>query len=698
MKFTKFLTSIGLLITLGTVGLCSHLATDNSDYMYLVSNQRNSQPSDPTAQNEELITKLKKVFGKKSKESQGDATTSPGSGVNLLLIAKMNNGYAKELLNLYKDLQEGKITNKDTNFVEVSTLLGMQVNETGTYDGTLAKSYLPYVNKKVVWQTQYKGLTASQMTVKGFGDKEWQALGGGLCSWLSEGVDSAADRTPWCMQGSNITLAKSTINGVSNSKRKKAEQHYLPDNIASLNRRFNNFIKNQHIDATSLTSEENSILAASIHNRGEGGVMQCAYGFGYNPNGGSSSKKASRVLKNNSNSLGTALNNPASLLSGYMSNSKANLSSLTSSEYGRLIFAAIAAHSNNWFFSQDAYNYLSKHSTSFTSVWNKLYPSENVSSAKTLAQVKSRVSNLNIAIKKISGESLTSSQTKEIYETSSDYDDSNYNGMRGWGSVYCVVNKKIKYADGKNHTLVSCYDLVGGGYLVSACMMGKYVYAKMLKVSGVGIDPTNPKTYLNDLAKSDTYVPGGNNNSTNGSSSTNSKVTTWLSQLGLESNTLTPKQISLMEGIYGRLGTPYKACRHSKGCDGYCYDSNNPSHLDAATFVWRSFYDADMKINALSCSDLVRDGHFSRVAWKNRKPGDVLVTYGEKKTHAMFYLKDKGNTLTVAEALAGKESKVTDLARGTTIYSDKSGNKNTVHYGKKGGKKYVLLRYNGITN
>ena len=229
--------------------------------------------------------------------------------------------------------------------------------------------------------------------------------------------------------------------------------------------------------------------------------------------------------------------------------------------------------------------------------------------------------------------------------------------------------------------------------------MGKYVYAKMLKVSGVGIDPTNPKTYLNDLTKSGTYVPGGTNNGgSTGSSSTNAKVNVWLSQQGIEISSLAPKQISLMEGIYSLLGTPYKACRHSKGCDGYCYDSNNPSHLDAATFIWRSFKDSDMRISALTCSALLSDGHFSRVSWKDRKPGDVLVTFGERKSHAMFYLKDKGNTLTVVEAIAGKESKVTDLSRGTTIYTNKSGSKNTVHYGKKGGKKYVLLRYNSITN
>lgn len=699
MKFTKFLAGIGIVCTLGVVGICSHLATDSTDYMYLIANQNSYNPSNAFVQNNEMITKLKKIFGKKTTESEGDGNTSSGSGVNLLLIAKMNDGYAKELLNLYKDLQEGHITTKDSNYVEVSTLLGMQVNETGTYDGTLAKSYLPYKNKKVVWKQSYKGLTPEQMTVRGFGNKEWQSIEGGLCSWLSEGVDSASDRTPWCMQGANVTLAKSTINGVSNASRKKAEQHYLPDNIASLNRRFNNFIKQYKVDSSSLTSEASSILAASIHNRGEGGVLQCAFGFAYNPNGGNSSKKASKVLKNDKNSLGVALNNPTSLLSGYMSNSKANMASLTSSEYGRLIFAAIAAHSNNWFFSQDAYNYLSRHSSSFTGVWNKLYPSENVSSSKALVQVKSHVSNLNTAIKKISGESLTSTQTKTIYETSSDYDDSPYNQQRGWGSVYCVVNKKIKYADGNNHTLVSCYDLVGGGYLVSACMMGKYVYAKMLKISGVGIDPTNPKTYLNDLAKSDTYVPGGTSNgNSNGSSSTNAKVNTWLSQQGVEVSTLAPKQISLMEGIYGLLGTPYKSCRHSKGCDGYCYDSNNPSHLDAATFIWRSFRDADMRINSLTCNALLSDGHFSRVAWKDRKPGDVLVTFGEKKPHAMFYLKDKGNTLTVVEAIAGKESKVTDLARGTSIYSSKNGSKNLVHYGSKGGKKYVLLRYNGIAN
>lgn len=134
--------------------------------------------------------------------------------------------------------------------------------------------------------------------------------------------------------------------------------------------------------------------------------------------------------------------------------------------------------------------------------------------------------------------------------------------------------------------------------------MGKYVYAKMLKVSGVGIDPTNPATYLNNLAKSGTYVPGGSNSSSNnGSSSTNSKVNTWLSQQGIEVSTLAPKQVSLMEGIYGRLGTPYKACRHSKGCDGYCYDSNNPSHLDAATFIWRSFYDRNYKVDFIRMLD-----------------------------------------------------------------------------------------------
>ena len=689
LKFSKMLATVSFIFVIGIGGICGYLAADSSDYLYLITNNNVNR----TEQDEETIHKLKKIYSANS-DNSSSTSDNTGSGVNLMLIAKMNDGYAKEMLTLYKDLQEGKITENDQTFVEVSTLLGMQTNETGTYDGTLPKTYLPYVNKKVVWNTEYKSLSSSQMTIRGFGDKEWEALGGGLCSWLSEGVDSASDRTPWCMQGSMITLAKSTINSESNAGRKKAEQHYIPDNIASINRRLNNFIKTYKVDSTTLSEEASSILAANIHNRGEGGVLMCSFGLSYNPYGGTSSTKAAKVLKNNNYNLGVGLNNVTSLLSDYMANSNANLSKLTSSEYGRIIFSAIAAHSNNWFFSQDAYNYLNGKKSKFTEVWNTLYPNENITSEKAMEIVKQKVSDLSVAIKQISGENLTSTQTKNIYNTANDYSDCSYAHGKGWGVIYCVVNSKIKYADNKNHTLVSAYDMVGGGYLVSACMIGKYVYAKMLKVSGVGIDPTNPKTYLNDLTSNnqDTYIPGGNKTSSPIASS-DTKVSAWLSQIGLSYSNLVSKQVSLFEGIYGRLGTPYKSCRHGKTCDGYCYDSTNPTHLDAATFIWRSFYDADMQINATSCEDLLNDSNFKRIAWKDRKPGDVLVTLNEEKSHAMFYIKDKGDVLTVAEAKSGKESKVTSLTRGTTIYTSATGTKKSIHYGANGGKKYVLLRY-----
>lgn len=692
MRIKKFLFSTFTALFLGVVSLVGWIAADSSSYLYLATSQGNSSSLEAALQEQsQVTTKLKKVNGKKTKKESTTNTTvsSSGSGVNLLLIAKMNEGYAKELLNLYADLQQGKITSKDTNFIEVSTLLGMQTNETGTYDGTLPKTYLPYKNGKVVWNKKYKSLSAKQMTVRGFGKKEWSVIGGGLCSWLSEGVDSPLDRTPWCMQGSMVTLAKSTINGSTNKGRSGSDSHYIPDNLASLNKRLNRFIKTYKVDADSLTEEESSILAANIHNRGEGGVLQCAFGFAYNKNGGSSSKKASKVLKNNNYDLGVGLNNVTSLLSNYMANSDASLSSITGSEYGRVIFAVIAAHSDNWFFGQDTYNYLSGKKSLVVKVWKVLYPNEKVTSKSALAQIKKKVKNLSTAIKEISGEELTSAQTSNIYNTASDYSDGSYARERGWGTVYCVVNKKIKYADGKKHTLVSAYDLVGGGYLVSGCMVGKYVYAKILKVSGVGVDPTNPDTYLNSLKGKDTYTPSG-------SSTTDSEIASWLSEIGVNSKKLSAKRVTLLESVHGRLGIPYKSCRHSKSCDGYCYDSSNPSHLDAATFVWRCFYDSGNKISSTTCKKLLEDKSFSRVAWKDRKPGDVLVTLGEKEAHAMFYIKDSGNSLTVAEAISGKETKVTKLVRGTTIYTDQSGTKSSTHFGKSGGKKYVLLRHNAI--
>lgn len=689
-RFSKILMIIASVVIIGFGSICGMLASDSSSYLFLMANNQNYVNKD--AQPSEIIKILKRIYGTGAEESTGSAE-GHGSGVNLMLIAEMNENYAKEMLTLYKDLQEGKVTEKDSVFIDVSTLLGMQTNETGTYDGVLPKTYLPYKNKKVVWNTDYLSLSADQMTIRGFGDDEWEALGGGLCSWLSEGVDSASDRTPWCMQGSMITLAKSTINGVSNANRKKAQQHYIPDNIASINRRLNNFIDRYKVDPSTLSSDTASILAANIHNRGEGGVLQCAFGFAYNPYGGTSSSKASKVLKNNKYNLGIGLDNVTNLLSNYVSNNSSDLSDFTSSSWGRLIFSAIAAHSDNWFFSQDAYNYLNGKRSSFLQVWKALYPKEKVDTNDIMNIVHGKVKNLNAAIKSVSGESLTSAETNEIYNTANDYSDCDYAHDRGWGVVYCVVNQKITYADGKKHTLVSAYDMVGGGYLVSASMIGKYVYAKMLKVSGVGVDPTNPQTYLNKLEGSDTYVPGGSaGNVGNASASLDPKVSAWLTEIGLSYNKLTAKQVTLFESIYRRLGIPYKSCRHNDGCDGYCYDSNNPSHLDAGTFIWKVFNDANLKTNSLTCSSFLKDTSFERIAWADRKPGDILVTLGEEKEHAMIYVRDQGNTLVVAEAKSGKDTQVTYLARGSTIYADKSGTANTVHYGANGGKKYVLLR------
>lgn len=695
-RFSKILMFISATVIVGFGSLCGMLASDSSSYLFLMANNQNYVTQ--TVQQSEIIKKLKRIYGTNTEETT-NSTTQHGSGVNLMLIAEMNEDYAKEMLILYKDLQEGNVTEQDSVFIDVSTLLGMQTNETGTYDGVLPKTYLPYKNNKVVWNTEYQSLSAEQMTIRGFGDAEWKALGGGLCSWLSEGVDSAADRTPWCMQGSMITLAKSTINGVSNANRNKAEQHYIPDNIASINRRLNNFIDRYKVDTSSLSTDTASILAANIHNRGEGGVLQCAFGFSYNPNGGTSSSKASKVLKNNNYNLGLGLDNVTNLLSDYVSNNSSDLSDFTSSSWGRLIFSAIAAHSNNWFFSQDAYDYLNGKKSNFLRVWKALYPNENVDSNQIMEIVKGKVKNLNVAIKSVSGEELSSSETNEIYNTANDYSDCDYAHDRGWGVIYCVVNQKITYADGKKHTLVSAYDMVGGGYLVSASMIGKYVYAKMLKVSGVGVDPTNPQTYLNQLEQSDTFIPGGSNGSTNSNSaiaSSDPKVSAWLTENGLSYDNLSAKQVSLFESIYRRLGIPYKSCRHNEDCDGYCYDSDNPSHLDAGTFIWKVFNDAGLQTNSLTCSSFLNDASFERISWNDRKPGDILVTLGEKKEHAMIYVRDQGNSLVVAEAKSGKDTKVTTLARGSTIYSDKTGTTNTVHYGSSDGKKYVLLRYKGL--
>src|SRR5690606_32082165 len=72
-----------------------------------------------------------------------------GNGLNLLLIDRISSeGYIKELLELYRDSEQGKL-NDYPHHLPVQALLGIHKNESGTYGttGIIPKSYIPYDGK-----------------------------------------------------------------------------------------------------------------------------------------------------------------------------------------------------------------------------------------------------------------------------------------------------------------------------------------------------------------------------------------------------------------------------------------------------------------------------------------------------------------------------------------------------------------------
>lgn len=619
----KFILKIMKYMSIFVVGLLMYTIVDNDDLLYLTMLNSNIKGG-----NSRFIQLL-------SKDNDGDipigaeggtTTIKRGSGLNLMLISKLNESYIKEMLSLYKDCEEGKLSNRK-NHVSVRALLGMQVNETGTYNGTkIPVSYLPFVNGKIIWNEPYKGLSAKQMTLSNFGDKEWKALGGELYSW--EAKDSKKDRTPWCIQG-GIQKASAY------NKTGKPDQHFLPDIINHVDSRLNNALVQNDAENIDFTQNTLDSITSLNHNRGENGAQQQNYGLAYSlsdPTGWLNSrvapKKASKEIKEKA--MGTL----AELAQTYIDNmgTKADPSNIEGSE-ARYVAIAVACHTKNWFFGQKTLSYVKSHLSTTKKVWDALYPEENITGDEIINQVKKRVKTLRDAIKEVNGVSLSSDDTYKIYGTYSDYSDAKTNSQ--YGSVYRVTNMectayKNKYPNGHYPYLVNAYDNISAGQSMSALIVGSYLYAHLLKLGGVNIDPTNPDTYIQNVT---TTVVNGNNNTTQKVQlSTSSALSKKYSDKGIkfDISKLTPTRIKILNAAAEELGNTV----YGYGIDKPYSSGNRPGVLDCSRFVAHCYRQAGCENGGVSTSEMNSHIQYKRIAFSQMKPGDLLLT----SNHVWIYV------------------------------------------------------------
>lgn len=555
-----------------------------------------------------------------------DSDTPGQAGLNLLLIGQLSNSYIKELLNLYSDSAAGKLDDYDVH-LSVETLLGMHMQETGVYAGTscLLKSYLPYENGAVVWNTEYEGLSAEQMTLRGFGQQEFNKVGD--LYRINAGGKSIFQFTSWDSSGAT----KAKIDGATNAGRTGGQWEYLPDVLVAVNGHVNSMVASLDLD---FNSAQLGVCSGLQHNRGLAGMKQLAMGISY------STRRSNSAIINGANDTfkqypDDTINALSNLIESYLeSHPSADLSTLSDSSSTKYVIGCLAVEDGSWFLSDNACSYLSiTNGRKTLEVWNVLFPEDPISSTAELQQrfKASTPTSLAAAITTKTGVTVHSADTSSAYKTATDYDDCDYYTVNSAyserGYIYRVSTNRSpdyvgKYTDGSDPFIVAGYDMISASYGVAASgFTGRVIYAKLLKLAGLtNIDATNPLTYSNP----DWNATGA-----------------WYLQYNVDESKLTPDRVAVLNKAYEfyQLDIPY-VLSHGSGIY-----TTIPQHLDCSSFVWRCYRDTIApNIPLMTTAAMFTDYNtWETIAPSELAPGDICLirktnSQGAVSGHVMIYI------------------------------------------------------------
>ena len=582
----------------------------------------------------------------------GDSSSS--TGINLMLMNNLTTeSYVKELLTLYLDLGEGKLTNYEYH-PSLEVLLGMHSNETGFYpesNNMILKSYLPWGENAPVWDTEYAGLSAFAMTLRGFGELEHQTL---YPSGLHPDIDSIGYRSVFQVAASyeeSGSIPKSLLDGASNAGRTTGQLAYLPDVLAYEDRSYNEMLNIVKLDPDTTPAWVLNSCFSMYHNRGGGGMSQLSYGIAYQS---ALSDYCNLTLASEEEKM-QSYGRIANVLWEYYASLGENPDYGTyAADTARWITFAIVMRQDGWYFSDLVARTMTTGYSASASVrcWNMVNPDLAVESADELLELLSdRNKDLYEAINEVNGTSITAEDTERVYNTSTDYDDCPFfqnSPSNAIGYVYYVSSDRGNvyintYSDGSKPFLVSGYDLINLGYHLSAVVFGPIVYANMLKFAGVGVDITDPSTYLNGLGE-DTFRPGN---------------TDWMVEAGVDVNSLSQERREILEVAYSFLDLPYvygargqvldddliASLRQSLGTSYYSgikESDKGKRCFDCSGFIYAVYNELGYDIEYNTTYNIFESPYWENIPIDELEPGDIVCYRSTDKGHVLMYVSGEG--------------------------------------------------------
>lgn len=609
-------------------------------------------------------------------QSQLSATTtatttsggSNGSGLNLMLMSQMNEGYCKDVLTLCAKNEAGELdTVKYDYYPSIETVLGIWAVETQCYDTTnhIPKFYFPndgtggpVYGKSYTWGNGVT-LSADEMTVTGFSHDELARVVSDVKNCMQGTLDDPDGGNavgPLQYESTSSKPGIANVSSKSNAGRTKGDYTYLPDQICGLMNYVSGVIGSfSGVELSNMTPDEVKtalIIGTTGHARGPNHEGEWSSGAGYCV-GSSHIDKSKMGLEEYTgfSKLVTDCEEATKDVSVAQANAIINMSNYT-------LYPVIMMHAG-WSINDYCYNNMMNNPSTVVSEWQTLFPSDNINS---IDDVKSWINSKGLHRSIASMVGVSNSVAQKLYNTDANGNlwvkmTHNWASIRDRGSVYKVVGKSDMYKNGSgNVDQVVTMDNGEGEHLAKVILCGKIIYAYMLKFAGVNVDPTDASTYLAGVSNASPAVTTQASGSSGTYKPTGSQTEQALVDHGCDISKLTPQRLKFLTSAIKMDGTMYSRD----------YRANPPD-------VTHAYQD---------CSSFV-----SSATVDSKLPGTEKLTYSPT-TEYFAGITKAGNGI-FYEALADGEISVDKLLPGDIFSTIKKGHV-FIYVGMTNGKMVTL--------
>ena len=516
---------------------------------------------------------VKTVDGNKLRDNNANGTIN---GLNLLLIDSIKTeGYVKEYLTLARDNADGKL-NDNKEHIPLQGVVGIAMGEQGGYYGTLIpKTVLPWddSSNSPLWDKS-KGITLSEVTSFSRDDGILSFDPGG--SGENSGYAGPFQQTESYFSGAY--LPSNMLGYKLTQGRSNGNWAYFPDQLSGLDYEYTSAASGVNVET--LDPKARLMMTSFNHNIGPG-------------------------YKNN--------------IFSFYNDSPENLSKGIDLFYNHMNSSFEKYRSQ--IASINVEGWLLKGLSGFLlmeSGWNlSNRQGSGGSSYDFYVQFKSKLMTI------FTGLGLGSDESDYDKYINSHVEDIDWITPVGstWGNV--------SYTKNGEH-LESPFETIG--HSLGAGFMGEIYYAHMLKFAGVGVDPTDPNTYMNTLPEGE-WKPSGNS--------------AWMGEYKINPSEIGPERTNILNEAHQWIGS------------WYSYEGTPPPKNDDGSWAnWPT--ESGWGAPGFDCSSLVQYSYqkikgidIGRSTWNQRdsgqteiiskseaKPGDLIYYWGPSMDwgHVAIYL------------------------------------------------------------